>query len=205
MLAEGQRWGRRRQRGGTGPTPCLLGRMVTGSDRSRHSQKEPCEQRPGGRKLPEAEPVPLDTYLQVPTSLAERLLCEALGDAASLQAGQTALVGRRRLGAPGVGWRTRARGSCLGLAQAQLVPISGHGCMEACCFHGHRLPHSLPGSGGEDIRPWREPGSPALGVKQSWAQGLVRQPWVPTLALSPSSYVTLGKTPPLYEPYFSQL
>lgn len=52
---------------------------------------------------------------------------------------------------------------------------------------------------------WREPGSPALGVKQSRAQALVRHPWVPTLALSPSSYVTLGKTPPLSEPHFSRL
>lgn len=165
MLAEGQGWGRPRQRGGTGPKPRLLGRIVTGSDRSRHSQKERCEQRPGGRRLPEAEPGgPLDTYLQVPTSLAKRLLCKALGDAASLQAGQTALVGRRRLGAPRVGWPTRARGGCLGLAQAQLVPISGHGCMEACWFRGRQLLHSLPGSEGEDVRPWCEPGSPALRV-----------------------------------------
>lgn len=48
-LAEGQWWGKLRQRGGTGHKPCMLGGAVTGSDRSRHSQKEWCEHRPGSR------------------------------------------------------------------------------------------------------------------------------------------------------------
>ena len=66
-LAEGRGWAKLRQRGGIGHKPCMLGRTVTGSDRSRHSEEAWHEQRPRGRKLPEVlSPFPcVDTYLQM--------------------------------------------------------------------------------------------------------------------------------------------
>lgn len=95
-------------------------------------------------------PAPVDTYLLVgTTSLAQRLPWMALRHAASLQAGQTALVGCSGLGTLRVGWPARAQRGRLGLAQAQQVPIFGRGCMEACWFHGYHLLYSLPGREGE--------------------------------------------------------
>lgn len=74
LLAEGRRgWAKRRQRGGIGHQPRMLGRAVTGSDRSRHSEEAWREQKPEGRKLPEilSPFLCVDTYLQMgATSLA---------------------------------------------------------------------------------------------------------------------------------------
>lgn len=126
---------------------------------------------------------PVDTYLQVgTTSVAQRLLGKVLRDAASLQAGQTALVGGRGLAVPRAGRPARAGRSCLSFAWFQQVPISGHGCMEAWWFRGHYLLPSLPGREGEACRApmWAvqpRPGSQAVQATSSESDTPGCPPW----------------------------
>lgn len=108
---------------------------------SRHS-----ERKPGGRRLQERPHT--DAYLQRgPAGLAQKLWWEALRDATSLEAGQTALVGRHGLGAPRIGGPAGAGRGLLGFAQTLQVPISGHGCTDVCWLHRRHLFHGLPGRG----------------------------------------------------------
>lgn len=89
-------------------------------------------------------------YLQRgPAGLVQRLWWEALRDATSLEAGQTALVGRCGLGAPRMGGPAVAGRDLLGFAQTLQVPVSGHGCTDICWLHRRHLFHGLPGREGE--------------------------------------------------------